>query len=50
MNGYNQNLITLNGLSTQSYNTLQLVGNTNNVLYTDSNSYVQGVSNSSNGF
>lgn len=50
MNGYNQNNITLNGLETGNYNTLQILGNTQSILYTDTNSYVQAVSNTTNGF
>ena len=45
MNGYNSNKLQINGLDNASYAQLQLTGNTNKVLYTDSNSYVQGLTN-----
>ena len=46
MNGYNSNKLQINGLDNASYTHLQLNGNTNKILYTDSNSYAQGLSNS----
>ena len=36
MNGYNSNELTINGFDNAQYNELQLIGNTNKVLYTDS--------------
>ena len=46
MNGYNSNKLQINGLDNASYAQLQLTGNANKILYTDSNSYVQGLTNS----
>lgn len=44
MNGYSSSSISINGLSNDSYNSLQLVNNLSSSLYTDSSGFIQGVS------